>query len=129
MVIHTIDKWNNVSKDNESDDIAVDNDIIVEIDDVLFLCQRTNNYNNIICIALNEDRTIKHIRAMFKFIIMLKSFYNIEFIRIEGNQKRYKFLEKIFEKTEVIRDTTILDRNVYYCRLTEKAINILQSLI
>lgn len=121
--------WNKLKKPQECESVAQSNDIVCVIEDVVFLCQRKKKCNNIICFNLTERESINHIKSMFKFALILKERYNIEYIRVEGNTKRYRFLEKIFEKNEVIKDITISDRNVYYCRLKQSTIDKLNILI
>lgn len=121
--------WNNLDKPDECNEIAQQNDIVEYIDGVYFLCQRANNFNNIICLSPSSQSSssINHILAMFKFCVRLYKYYNIIYIRIEGNTKRYRFLEKIFPKDMVIKDESITDRNVYYCNI-EKAHEKLKEL-
>ena len=106
--------WNNLDKPDECNEIAQQNDIVEYIDGVYFLCQRANNFNNIICLSSSSSQysSINHILAMFKFCV---------------NTKRYRFLEKIFPKDIVIKDESITDRNVYYCNI-EKAHEKLKEL-
>lgn len=121
--------WNNLKKPHECECIAQQNDIVCLIEDVVFLCQRKKKCNNIICFNLTDKKSINHIKSMFKFALILKEQYNIEYIRVEGNLRRYRFLEKIFDKNEVIKDVTISHRNVYYCRLKQSSIDKLNNLI
>lgn len=121
--------WNNLKKPHECECVAQANDIVCVIEDVVFLCQRKKKCNNIICFSLTEQKSINHIKAMFKFVLILREQYDVEYIRVEGNAKRYRFLEKIFEKSEVMKDVTVIHRNVYYCILKQSTINKLNNLI
>ena len=112
------EKWNEIQKPSEIDVEAVDGDITEVIDNIIFLCQRTNNYNNICCLSLsNSPNCSGAVRAMFKFCIVLYEKYGVEFVRVEGNLKRYRFLEQLFSREEVIKDLTVQNRNVYYCNI------------
>lgn len=113
---YTKEKWNELQKPSEIDIEAIDGDIIEVIDNTIFLCQRKNNYNNICCLSLSKPST-STVRAMFKFCIVLYENYGVEFVRVEGNLKRYRFLERLFSQEEVIKDLTIQSRNVYYCNI------------
>lgn len=116
----SIDEWNELDKPVECEEYAEEGDIIEIINNVIFLCQRTNNCNNIICFLQDPtDCNITHIKDMFRFCIILWEKYGIEYVRVEGNSRRYKFLEKIFPPEIVIRDPNILDRNVYYCNINK----------
>lgn len=122
-----IELWNSLEKPDECDEVAESGDIVTEIDDVMFLCQRRENCNNIICFKRTEGSSLKSIRAMFKFIAYLYD-NGIRYVRIEGSSNRYKFLEKMFSKEQVCRDVSISDRNVYYCNL-EKCMTIVTNFI
>lgn len=121
-----IDEWNALEKDEETDVVARENDIVEYIDGVYFLCERTRCYNNVVCIS-TEEPSLKHIRAMFKFCIHLYEKYGIVYIRIEGSRDRYNFLLNTFSIREVVPDINIRDRNVFYCNL-ELAIEKLHKL-
>ena len=41
-----IEEWNTIPKDSETDSIAIDGDLVTEIDGIAFLVQRKNNFNN-----------------------------------------------------------------------------------
>lgn len=122
-----IDLWNSLEKPEECNAIAEDGDIVTEIDDVMFLCQRRNGFNNIICFKRSEGSSISSIRAMFKFIAYLYD-KGVRYVRIEGATKRYKFLEKMFTKEQVCKDIGVPNRNVYYCNL-EKCMDIVTNCI
>lgn len=120
--------WNKLELDNETTAIALPGDIVEVIDGVAFLCQRTNNCNNIVAKCLDNTCSIKHIRAMFKFCIKLWEDYDIEYVRIEGTKKRYKFIEHMFSNDVVRRDGSITERNVYFCNI-RRASSKLKQLI
>ena len=58
----TIDDWNNLPKEKEVNYDAENGDIVLEIYGVLFLIQRINDMNNVICFRIeksNKTFTIK----------------------------------------------------------------------
>lgn len=115
----SIDDWNREVRPKECEGMAEEGDIVEYIDGVLFLCQRKNDYNNIVAFSKEKELTLKHIRAMFGFCVILYEKYGIQFVRVEGNNKRYRFLERMFPREVVVKDEEITDRNVYYINLSK----------
>ena len=68
-----IETWNKLIKPLEVDTEAVDGDIVDYIDNLYCLCQCERNgikdANNIVVLAYEYN--LKHIKAMFKFIVKL----------------------------------------------------------
>ena len=50
----TIDDWNNFPKEKEVNYDAENGDIVLEISGVLFLLQRINDMNNVICLGFEN---------------------------------------------------------------------------
>lgn len=116
----TIEEWNNLDKPNECVEVAVEGDIVEQIHDLICLCQRTNNANNIIVFAKqkkNGNYNVSHIRDMFLFCILLWYKYGIEYVRVEGSSDRYNFISKMFPPEIAIKDMDCPHRNVYYVNL------------
>lgn len=111
--------WNELQHDDwETQVEAKDDDIVVQIGNVMFLVERTNDANNVISQSLDINTlSIKNVRAMFQLCIYLWDVCGIEYIRVEGNPKRYRFLERMFPREVVIKDDDYDTRNVYYCNL------------
>ena len=122
-----IDKWNALcSRWNDTDVKAEPGDIVEEIDGVMFLLQRKNDFNNVVCLTV-QPNNISHIKAMFMFILSIYQ-EGIRYIRIEGNRKRYRFLESMFGPPIVLKEERD-DRNVYYCKLDDYVIEKLERIL
>lgn len=78
----TIDEWNALQKDADTQSIAEPIDIVTMIDGVAFLIQRRNNWNNVICIRVKPSK-----RALIKTFDTFRKFCHkkhIRYIRIES---------------------------------------------
>ena len=117
--------WNGMNRPDECKTEALEGDILECIDGMFFLCERTNGYNNILAFAIDGTSTIRHVKAMLKFVITLWEDYGIKFIRVEGTTKRYRFLDRFYPYA--VKDKNIKERNVYYCKLDEDIIKRLKQ--
>lgn len=114
----SIDDWNQIEKESEINYPAEDGDIVISIYGVMFLIQRTNNVNNIICFRIKKSK-----KTFLNCLFLLKDFLcmkKIQYIRVEGNLRRYFFLAKIKNAGRmynVIQDRMNKERNVFYVRL------------
>ena len=52
----TIEQWNMIPKDEETQVDAVEGDTALLINGVAFLIQRKNNWNNVVCIRLKPSK-------------------------------------------------------------------------
>lgn len=107
--------WNNYPKpSNEVDVKAEPEDYITEIGGILYLLQRTNQCNNVVCFRIREsDMTVLESFLEFRQHLMG---LGIQYIRVEGNTRRYRFLAKL-GLCSVLQDTDIKNRNVFYIKL------------
>ena len=86
-----IEEWNAIPKDNETDSIAIDGDLVTEIDGIAFLVQRKNDFNNIVCKRIRSSKTpITYTFETFRAFLQEN---NIQYIRIEGISHKYTMLE------------------------------------
>lgn len=118
MKQYNIDFWNNYEKPNdEVTAIAIPGDLVVEIGGVLYLVQRKNEMNNIVCFRIEES----DMSILTSFIILRKWLIaqNIIYIRVEGTTKRYNFLKRLNVAAgyDVIQDLSKTDRNLFYIKL------------
>lgn len=116
-----IDTWNLTIKNWETEVKAVKGDLVINIGGVLFLVQRKNGYNNVVCFRVKETNvSIQKAFVQFGHYIMNKG---IQYIRVEGNTKRYFFLSKLnvyFPKGfNCIRVDENENRNVFYIKLCD----------
>ena len=124
----TAKDWNEAYKPTECMVEAEDGDIVEQIGNILFLCQRKGNYNNIVCFNKYNQSNTANVRSMFVFAILLLEKYGIKIVRVEGNLKRYNFLVKIFGAPTIFKDESIKNRNVFYCNI-ELGLQKLKELI
>ena len=110
-------KEDNFPKEKEVNYDAENGDIVLEIYGVLFLIQRINDMNNVICFRIEKSNKT-FLQALHRLRDYLTSI-NIQFLRVEGSLSRYFFLAKIkgLENYNVIQDRSITNRNVFYVRL------------
>ena len=87
----TIDQWNNIKKDNETDEPAIEGDSCVLIGGVAFLVQRKNEWNNVICFRVKDSKySILQTFCTFRAWCEKQS---IQYFRVQGNGKHtYKML-------------------------------------
>ena len=113
--------WNTLVKANYETDISADeNDLVFESAGIMFLVQRKNNCNNVVAQRLiHKPGTF--MQAIIEFRkVMIEN--NIQFIRVEVNIKRYKFLTKMIPRlfgneVSIIKDDDIKDRNIFYIKV------------
>lgn len=119
MQIKNIDFWNSLKKDSDTDEKAIEGDIVLLIDGVAFLIQKRNDINNVICIRIAKPES-----SLLKTFCDFRAFCEenkIQFIRVEGVGKHtYKILYMVMkyspEGTNVIYSKSLseeLNRNVY----------------
>lgn len=129
MQVFNYHVWNRlVPNDEELQVRAVRGDNVFASNGFLFLIQRTNDYNNIICFKLSKCSPVNNFReckgqTFMKAIIDCYLFFRlngIKYFRVEGNTKRYFFLEKFGKKTRLfnlVKDGHIKERNVFYGKI------------
>jgi hypothetical protein len=116
----TYENWNEYINNTDNEEVSViagPEDIVTEMDGVLFLCQTINGYNNIVCLRIKENKT-SIIDTFFNYTMQLYRCNNIQYIRIECSRNRYKFLDRFFPKKAVVKED-VEGRDVYYCHLKE----------
>ena len=113
--------WNTLVKANYETDVeAFEDDLVFEASGIMFLVQRKNDCNNVVAQRLiHKPGTF--MQAVIEFRkVMIEN--NIQFVRVEGNLKRYKFLKKMLPKlfgneVNIIKDDNVTDRNVFYIKV------------
>lgn len=129
MTIFNYHVWNRlVPVDEELQVRAVRGDNVFASNGFLFLIQRTNDFNNIICFSLSKCSPVNNFRkckgqTFMKAVIECYLFFKmngIRYFRVEGNTKRYFFLQKFGKKTRLfnlVKDGNITERNVFYGKI------------
>lgn len=114
----SIEYWNSLEKPENVSVAAEEGDIVEIVNGVAFLLQTTNEYNNIVAYRVEKnDKSI--VWTLLEFCKILYSKYHIEYVRVEGDKGKYRFLERLFTKKSVVKDNSVKDRDVYYCNLNE----------
>ena len=115
----TITYWNRLKKPNEEVNCkAVKGDMVFEIGGIIYLVQRKNDCNNIVCFRYRKSA----MTLLQSFLLCRHRLIDcgIQYVRVEGNISRYLFLEKLQKETGqgsgIVREQNN-ERNVYYIRL------------
>lgn len=130
MKIFDYHVWNRlVPLDDEELQVrAVRGDYVFSSNGFLFLIQRKNDWNNINCFKLSQCSPINEFReckgqtfmkAVIECYLFLKM-NGIKYFRVEGNTRRYFFLQKFGKKTRLfnlVKDGHIKERNVFYGKI------------
>jgi hypothetical protein len=81
--------WELIPKTKETNITPKDSDIIARVGNLACLCERENDFNNIIIQAIKPD--IKNPWYMVFFLRYLYEVHSIQYIRIESVPGRYDF--------------------------------------
>ena len=112
-----IEYWNSLSKPKEADVVAERDDLVVEIGGILYLLQINQGFNNVVCFRLKKSKmtTLQSFLEYRKWLISK----GVEYIRVEGNKKRYWFLARLNPGVgyNVVQDIKECERNVFYIKL------------
>lgn len=113
-----IEDWNTLEKPDNINVVAEECDIVEKVNGVLYLLQTRNGYNNIVAYRVEEsDKFI--VWTLYEYCILIHDKYGIDYVRVEGDKGKYKFLEKAFNRNIVRKDKQEKVRDVYYCNLKE----------
>lgn len=112
-----IEYWNSLPKPKEADVVAERDDLVVEIGGILYLLQINHGFNNVVCFRLKKSKmtTLQSFLEYRKWLISK----GVEYIRVEGNKKRYWFLARQNPGVgyNVVQDIKECERNVFYIKL------------
>lgn len=114
----SIEYWNSLEKPENVSVEAVEGDIVEIVNGVAFLLQTTDEYNNIVAYRIEKNNK-SIVWTLLEFCKILYSKYHIEYVRVEGDKGKYRFLERLFTKKIVVKDDSVKNRDVYYCNLNE----------
>ena len=120
----TLEEWNLIPKDEETQTDAVEGDTALLINGVAFLIQRKNDWNNVVCIRLKPSKV--NIVRTFETFRAWCSDNKIQYFRVEGISHAYKMLylvcrlgqkngadcDVVFHPTE----SAEYDRHIYYVK-------------
>lgn len=96
MKTKTIEWWNNLKKNDDTDVIAIEGDTVVLISGVAFLIQRKNDFNNVVCWKVKTTK--KDLVSIFSTFRAFCEKNKIQYLRIEGHGKHhYKMLNLLYK--------------------------------
>ena len=92
----TIDQWNAIPKDEETNVTAIEGDIVCYISGIAFLIQRKNDFNNVVCWKVKANK--KDLVSIFAAFRAFCQKNDIQYLRIEGHGKHhYKMLNLLYK--------------------------------
>ena len=105
--------WDLLPEDEETKNYSPsDSDKFVQISGYLFAVQESGNV-----IMKKWRKSAYTLGEVFRaFRIWLKT-KGIQYIRVEGSEKRYNFLKKMFPNNSILRDFEEKNRNVFYIKV------------
>lgn len=93
-----------------------DNDIGIIIDAYVFVVQTKDGFNNVIFAKDEEDKSSMTLRDVFGIFYLFCFYHKLQFLRIEGSPRRYKFLKKMFPFCHFVQEKN-QGRNIFYVKL------------
>lgn len=105
--------WDLLPEDEETKNYSPsDSDKFVQISGYLFAVQESGN------VIMKKWRqsayTLQEVFRAFRIWVKTKG---IQYIRVEGNERRYNFLKKMFPHDSILQDCEVKDRNVFYVKM------------
>ena len=96
MKTKTIEWWNSLKKNEDTDVIAIEGDTVVYISGIAFLIQRQNDGNNVVCWKVKTTK--KDLVSIFAAFRAFCQKNGIQYLRIEGHGKHhYKMLNLLYK--------------------------------
>ena len=96
MKTKSIEWWNSLKKNEDTDVIAIEGDTVVYISGIAFLIQRKNDFNNVVCWKVKTTR--KDLVSIFSTFRAFCQKNKIQYLRIEGHGKHhYKMLNLLYK--------------------------------
>ena len=96
MKTKSIEWWNSLKKNEDTDVIAIEGDTVVYISGIAFLIQRQNDGNNVVCWKVKTTK--KDLVSIFAAFRAFCQKNGIQYLRIEGHGKHhYKMLNLLIK--------------------------------
>ena len=96
MKTKSIEWWNSLKKNEDTDVIAIEGDIVCYISGIAFLIQRKNDGNNVVCWKVKTTK--KDLVSIFSTFRAFCQKNDIQYLRIEGHGKHhYKMLNLLYK--------------------------------
>ena len=96
MKTKSIEWWNSLKKNEDTDVTAIEGDVVCYISGIAFLIQRKNNGNNVVCWKVKTTK--KDLVSIFSAFRAFCQKNKIQYLRIEGHGKHhYKMLNLLYK--------------------------------
>lgn len=96
MKTKSIEWWNSLKKNEDTDVTAIEGDTVVYISGIAFLIQRQNDGNNVVCWKVKTTK--KDLVSIFSTFRAFCQKSGIQYLRIEGHGKHhYKMLNLLIK--------------------------------
>ena len=96
MKTKSIEWWNSLKKNEDTDVTAIEGDTVVYISGIAFLIQRQNDGNNVVCWKVKTTK--KDLVSIFAAFRAFCQKSGIQYLRIEGHGKHhYKMLNLLLK--------------------------------
>ena len=96
MKTKSIEWWNSLKKNEDTDVIAIEGDVVCYISGIAFLIQRQNDGNNVVCWKVKTTK--KDLVSIFAAFRVFCQKNEIQYLRIEGHGKHhYKMLNLLYK--------------------------------
>ena len=96
MKTKSIEWWNSLKKNEDTDVTAIEGDTVVYISGIAFLIQRQNDGNNVVCWKVKTTK--KDLVSIFAAFRTFCQKNDIQYLRIEGHGKHhYKMLNLLYK--------------------------------
>ena len=96
MKTKSIEWWNSLKKNEDTDVTAIEGDTVVYISGIAFLIQRQNDGNNVVCWKVKTTK--KDLVSIFAAFRAFCQKNDIQYLRIEGHGKHhYKMLNLLYK--------------------------------
>ena len=96
MKTKSIEWWNSLKKNDDTDVTAIEGDTVVYISGIAFLIQRQNDGNNVVCWKVKTTK--KDLVSIFSTFRAFCQKNDIQYLRIEGHGKHhYKMLNLLYK--------------------------------
>ena len=96
MKTKSVEWWNSLKKNDDTDVVAIEGDTVVYISGIAFLIQRKNDFNNVVCWKVKTTK--KDLVSIFSTFRAFCQKNDIQYLRIEGHGKHhYKMLNLLYK--------------------------------
>ena len=122
MKTKSIEWWNSLKKNKDTDVIAIEGDTVIYISGIAFLIQRKNDFNNVVCWKVKTTK--KDLVSIFSTFRAFCQKNKIQYLRIEGHGKHhYKMLNLLYKYSPegaglayAVEESKEYESNIWYVK-------------